>query len=103
MDQSPRYRGKPMLILLENYALDVIRKLPPDKQNGLAAITRKVWGGGDDWRATIRAQMEWDGRIDAEILDNWREFQAAAAKQGQPPNELIFAQTFADEVQKRGR
>jgi hypothetical protein len=103
MDESPRYRGKPMLILLENYALDVIGKLPPDKHNGLAAITMKVWGGGHDWRATIRAQMEWDGRMDAEILENWRDFQVAAAKQGQPVNELVFAQAFADEIEKRGR
>jgi hypothetical protein len=98
-----RYREKPLLILLESYALDVIGKLPPDKHENLAAITMKVWGGGQDWKATIRAQMGWDARMDAQILENWRGFQAAAASQGIPADEAAFARLFADAVEKRGR
>ena len=103
MDLQERYRGKPLLILLESYALDVIGKLPPDRNENVAAIAMKVWGGGRDWKATVRAQMGWDPRIDAEILENWRDFRAAAAQQGKPADEMTFARLFADAIEKRGR
>lgn len=92
-----RYAGKPLLILLESYVLDVIGKLPPEKQAALLAVTQQLWDGGTDWKAALRARLQWDDQVDREILMNWKGFRAAAAKSGQPPDEKVFAQAFADE------
>ena len=92
-----RYAGKPLLILLENYALDVIGKLPSEKRAQLLAVTQQLWDGGADWKATLRTRLHWDDQVDREILMNWKSFRAAAKKSGQTPDENVFARAFADE------
>jgi hypothetical protein len=49
-----RYAGRPLLIVLENYVLDCIGEMPPDKQALVRSVVQRVWGGGDDWKATVR-------------------------------------------------
>ena len=46
--EPERYRGRPLLILLENYVLDSIGELPPEKQQGVAHIVAQVFGGGEN-------------------------------------------------------
>ena len=45
---SDRYKGKPLLILLENYVLDCIGCMPKDKVQAITTLTQRVYGGGDD-------------------------------------------------------
>jgi hypothetical protein len=47
--EPERYKGRPLLIILENYVLDCIGELPPDKQALARSTVQRVFGGGDDW------------------------------------------------------
>lgn len=95
-----RYLDKPLRALLENYALDVIGKLPADKSAQLTEITREAWGGTSDWKQALRMKMKWDERTDDEIRENWVDFQADAKKTGKVPDELEFARVFADHFEQ---
>jgi len=100
-DLPERYRELPILILIENYALDVVGALPPEKEASLIKITTRVWDGGADWRATIRQQLAWTkAEIDTEILANWVSFKEAARREGIPADPNVFARAFGDEIQK---
>ncbi|MDX2015954.1 MAG: hypothetical protein SFW67_37515 [Myxococcaceae bacterium] len=89
-----------MLIVLENYALAVIGDLPPAKEDRVRAIVTRVFGGGDDWRATVRKTMGWPPTVDTEILLNWDRFQNMAKQEGNPASTDAFARSFADEFAK---
>jgi hypothetical protein len=58
LDETPhaeRYRGKPLLILLENYALAVIGEMPANQKAGVAAqVAESLGGEASDWKATVR-------------------------------------------------
>jgi hypothetical protein len=99
-DVPERYRGKPMLVIVDNYALSVIGALPPDKDAGIRAIVKRTFGGGDDWRATVRTTMGWPANVDNEILMNWKDFQEKARQQGIAADQVAFAQAFGDEFSK---
>src|SRR5438477_950450 len=62
--EPDRYAGRPLLIVLENYVLDCIGQLPPDKQALARSVVQRVWSGGDDWKATVREQLHLELTID---------------------------------------
>lgn len=95
---EPRYTGRPLLILVENYALATVGALPPDAEGGVRDVVTRVYGGGDDWRETLRGALRWPDTIDQEILDNWRRYREAARAQKAQANPAEFAQRFADAV-----
>ena len=82
-----------MLAILEAYAMAVIGSLPPEKDAAVGAIVPRVFGGGTDWRATVRTVMGWSDRIDHEILDAWNRI----ALEKEPIAATDFAMRFADE------
>jgi hypothetical protein len=43
--EPERYSGRPLLIVLENYVLDCIGELGPDKQALARSVVQRVWGG----------------------------------------------------------
>jgi len=73
-----RYAGKPLLILLENYVLDCIGRLPPAKASGLITIVQRVYGGGDDWKATLRGVLHLESSIDESFRGMWKRNQEIA-------------------------
>jgi hypothetical protein len=94
--EPARYEGRPLLILLENYVLDLIGEIPANKQQGLREITQKVFGGGDDWRATMRQTLHLEPAIDENILALWRRNQEIAANAHTNINPIQFAKMIAD-------
>ena len=64
-DWPERYRGKPMLVVIENYALSVIGALSSDKEASIGQIVKQTFGGDDDWRSTVRRTMGWPSNVDA--------------------------------------
>jgi hypothetical protein len=97
---ADRYRGKPMLVIIENYALSVIGALPPDKEASIKQAVKQAFGGDDDWRATVRQTMAWPKNVDAEILSNWQSFRQSADSQGIPAYPAAFARAFGDAFSK---
>jgi hypothetical protein len=43
---NPRYQGRPLLLIYEQYALDLIGALPPEKQQLARTVVQRVFGGG---------------------------------------------------------
>ena len=96
-----RYEGKPLLIVIENYALAVIGTLDDKKAANVRDIVNRVWGGADDWMATVREQLGWEPSMDQTIRRNWAGYQKAAREQGVPGSATEFAMIFADAIERQ--
>jgi hypothetical protein len=68
---ADRYNGKPLLILLENYVLDCIGYLPKEKVPAITSMIQRVYGGGDDWKATMRSTLHLEDSLDESIRQTW--------------------------------
>jgi hypothetical protein len=102
-EAQDRYRGRPLLAVVESYALDVIGELAPEKQAAMREVTQRVWSGGDDWKATVRRVLAWDASMDREIELNWASFKRAANAQQMPASPEAFARAFGDEILRQNR
>lgn len=94
---SNRYAAKPLLILLENYILDCIGCLPKDKVPTLTSMIQRVYGGGDDWKATLRATLQLDDSLDENLREMWRRNQAVARQADQALLPKDFARMVVDQ------
>ena len=88
---SDRYKGKPLLILLENYVLSCIGCLPEEKVPTLTGIVQKVYGGGDDWKATLRSTLHLEDALDDDLRRMWLRNQDIAKQ----ANESLLPEDFA--------
>jgi hypothetical protein len=88
---NDRYKGKPLLILLENYVLDCIGCLPKDKLPTITTMIQRVYGGGDDWKATLRSTLQLDDSIDENLREMWTHNQDLARQ----ANETLLPEDFA--------
>jgi hypothetical protein len=95
--EPERYVGRPLLVVLENYVLDCIGELPPDKQALAHSVMQRVWGGGDDWKATVRAQLELEPSVDEALRGMWSRNQELARQQRQQSNAVQFAKMVVDQ------
>lgn len=92
-----RYAGRPLLILLENYILRTIGHLAAEKEQINASITQRIFGGGEDWRATLRGRLRLEEAVDDDLCRMWREQQYAAQAAGKTAVPEDFARRVADE------
>jgi hypothetical protein len=88
---SDRYKGKPLLILLENYVLSCIGCLPQEKVPAITGVVQKVYGGGDDWKATLRSTLHLEDAFDDALRRLWLRNQDLAKH----ANELLLPEDFA--------
>jgi hypothetical protein len=95
--EPERYAGRPLLIVLENYVLDCIGELPPDRQANLRAIVQRVWAGGDDWKATVRAQLQVEPELDEALRGMWSRNQEIARQHNQALHPIQFAKMVVDQ------
>lgn len=97
-DAEPeRYKGRPLLVLLENYVLDAIGELPEGKSAGLAQITQRVFGGGPDWRATLRETLHLPETLDQELRRLWARNRDIARQAKAELHPIQFAKMIADD------
>jgi hypothetical protein len=94
--EPERYRGKPLLIVMENYVLHCIGELPDDKEPILLAVVQRVFGGDADWKRTVRAQLHLPDSIDDSIRAMWMRNQTIAANNNMSLSPIQFAKMFAD-------
>ena len=92
--EPSRYKGRPLLILLENYVLACIGELPPD--SNVAAVVQKAFGGGDDWMQTLREKLDLNSAIDEAIREMWTKNQAIAKEHKEQLHPVQFAKLVAD-------
>jgi hypothetical protein len=92
-----RYQGKPLLILLENYVLDCIGELPQSKVPNLISIVQRVYGGGEDWKATLRSVLHLESSIDEGLRGLWARNQEIAKQANIALSADDFARMVVDE------
>jgi|SRR5450759_1543990 hypothetical protein len=71
-----RYKGRPLLRLLDAYALAVIGELSSGDESMIAAVVDRVLEPTKDWKATVRRSAGLPEDTDAQIRELW---------EGQPP------------------
>ena len=97
-DAEPdRYQDKPLLIILENYILDCIGALAPDRQELVRGVVQRSFGGGADWKQTIRSMLQMDGSLDEQLREMWQQNQATAQAAGVELQPVQFAKMVADQ------
>jgi hypothetical protein len=95
--EPERYAGRPLLIVLENYVLDCIGELPPDKQALARSVVQRVWAGGEDWKATVRAQLHLAPALDESLRGMWSRNQEVAKQHTQQLHPIQFAKMVVDQ------
>jgi hypothetical protein len=71
--RAARYTGRPVLILLENYAMAVIGQLPPEHENKVAAtVAARLGGEASQWQLTLKQASGLPLDFDDRILALWR-------------------------------
>ena len=92
-----RYEQNPMLVVVENYVLDVLGLLPKEKAELLNQIVCRTFGG-NDWRATVRSQFNIPKDADESLALLWKQrLEEADATQSELTPEQ-FAMEQADEL-----
>jgi hypothetical protein len=95
--EPERYRGRPLLVVLENYVLDTIGALPTEKQSIVSGLVSRVFGGGEDWKKTVRDQLRFDDSIDAVLREMWERNQQLAVQQQTVLHPVQFAKMVVDD------
>ena len=94
--EPERYEGRPLLVILENYVLDSIGALAPDRAAGMTTIVQRVFGGGADWKKTVREKLELSDTIDAAFRQMWAKNQEIAKNAGRILHPVSFAKMAVD-------
>jgi hypothetical protein len=95
-----RYRGKPLLRLLECYVLWCIHELSQADINTLQEMTPKlqeVYHMQGEWQSIIAAVMEWPSDFPEEIRALWQRNIEIARRSGVMLTPQQFAEMFADQ------
>jgi hypothetical protein len=96
-DAEPeRYRGRPLLIVLENYVLAAIGELSDEKRAGIAEVVQRGFGGGSDWMATVRERLHINDSLDEQLRTMWAKNQDIARANGTILHPIQFARMVAD-------
>ncbi len=94
-----RYEKNPMLAILENYVLDAIGKLDPEKVAKLNDMMCRTFGG-TDWKKTLREQFDLPPDTDENIRLMWKQRleEADALQQDGDLAPEDFARTTVDDM-----
>ena len=95
--EPERYQGRPLLVVLENYVLDCIGKLPAESSQKLSGLMQQALGGGPDWKQTLREMLQLDPSMDNELCALWTKNEALARQQGIELHPVQFAKMVVDE------
>lgn len=92
-----RYNHKPLLILLENYVLDCIGHLSEPNATNIIGLVQRVYGGGVDWKATLRSTLHLENAIDENLRQMWLRNQDLAKQANQSLSPEDFARMVVDQ------
>ena len=96
LDDASYYGGRPMLMMMEAYVLDCIGHLPLERQRAVGEIVRKVWGGGDDWKETIRRATGLQDGVDDFFRGAWERNVAKARETNLVLTPAQYARMIVD-------
>ena len=96
-DLTDRYRARPLIALLDSYVMSVIGYLDAEKEKVALDAARTAFGGGDDWRGTVRATLQLDSSLDTNIRQLWTTNQDIAKRESVILAPEDFAMMLVDE------
>lgn len=95
-----RYEGKPFLLLLDSYVLDVIGELPATKAENLRKmepfLQKTFKHPGKAWRDIVVLLLNFPSHVEESIRSNWAKNQKAAAEAGLALMAEEYAIQFVD-------
>jgi hypothetical protein len=83
---APRYKGRPLLRLLDAYALAVIGQLSAEDEPTIAAAADRSFGPTADWKVAVRRGAGLPEDMDDQIRELWNR---------QPPGTNTIAFVLA--------
>lgn len=92
-----RYNGKPLLILLDNYVLDCIGHFDKSKEVTMISVVKSQFGGDEDWKKTIRKELQLPDNLDADIKRIWLKNQEIALENNTVLQPSEFTIMFVDQ------
>ena len=92
-----RYEKNPMFVVLENYVLDALGLLAPEKSAKLNEMISRTFGG-KDWKQTIRAQFDLPRETDENLRALWKGRQEEADVKQEETSPEDFAREVVDEM-----
>lgn len=95
--EPERYEGRPLILILDNYVLDCIGELPSDKNTLITTIVQKAFGGGADWKKTVRDVLQLSESIEENIRSLWTENKKIAAQNNAELHPVQFAKMIVDD------
>jgi hypothetical protein len=97
---SDRYKGKPLVRLLECYVLHAIGKLSSTDLTLLYEMTpklRDVYQAQGDWYDIIESIMELPADMPERIVELWERNQELAKANGETLHPQDYAEMFVDQ------
>jgi hypothetical protein len=106
MDLIPhRYEHNPMLVLVENYILDSIGRLEPEKSARLAEMVPRILSqagapktGAAPWRAILERHLDLPPDTPATLRTLWQQRQTEADLKQEDLTPEEFARDQADQL-----
>lgn len=92
-----RYRGKPLLPVLESYVLHCIGALDPERYQVTQKLVQRTFGGGADWKQTLRGVLHLEEVLDEQLRTMWRRNQEIATANGVVLHPAQFAEMVVDQ------
>lgn len=95
-----RYDGKPLLRLLELYALRAIGHLDPDDEARLEAMApklREIYGSSGEWHEVVAASVKLPPDLPAAIREMWERNQQIARDNQVTLTPQMFVEMFVDQ------
>lgn len=92
-----RYRGRPLMLILENYVLAAIGELSEEKRHNVASVVQYAFGGDEDWMRTVREKLSVSDNLDDELRRMWDQNRNIAAEHGLTLEPFHFAQLVVDQ------
>lgn len=98
-----RYAHNPLLIILENYVLQTVGQLSPEKEQSLAEVVQNAFGDPSskakpDWKRTIRKTFDLPDNTDEVIRQLWAQRQEEADQTQTDLTSEDFARQIVDEL-----
>ncbi len=93
-----RPTGGPLRKLLEYYTLGCIGHLAADREAVLLSRVQRTYGGGPDWKATLRRVLTLDDASEEILRQQWQTEQARAQQAGLTVAPEDFATRAVEET-----
>jgi hypothetical protein len=94
--EPDRYKGRPLVLVLENYVLDCLGALAPESQEKVADVVQQAFGGDRDWKQTIRRQLGIPDTLDDSLRQMWSQNQEIARANAYDLHPVQFARMVVD-------